>query len=351
MSEAEPMPPTQDQLMQEAATWFARMRGPEAEASREDFEAWLKRGALHRQAYNRASEIFAMGKVLAGDVAPPGPAPDGRGQARGWRNVAWAVGALLALIATGFLVLGSFGPDADQRNLIADRRGSLPPAESFSTTTGQPRMLRLADGSIISLEPDSQVDVRLGTSERHLELLRGRARFQVFHEARPFVVHAGGGQVIARGTIFVVGYGAGRRVNVRLIEGSVDVVFPASQGQRPAGPSRRLRPGQALSYGPAQDAARAAPEAQSGIARPADRPGGGVPTVRDFEGILLADLVAAANRGTRRPIRLADPSIDTLRVSGRFSIDDTELLAERLTMLFGLVRADDQSGDIVLRRR
>ena len=52
------------QLFEEAAGWFARMRGPDAEASREEFEAWLARGALHRSAYNRAAEVFAMGKLL-----------------------------------------------------------------------------------------------------------------------------------------------------------------------------------------------------------------------------------------------------------------------------------------------
>ena len=46
----------QGQLFEEAAAWFARMRGPDAEASRDEFEAWLARGALHRSAYNRAAD-------------------------------------------------------------------------------------------------------------------------------------------------------------------------------------------------------------------------------------------------------------------------------------------------------
>ena len=70
MSEPETGPPAEDQLLQEAAAWFARMRGPDAEASRDEFEAWLARGALHRRAYNRAAEIFAMGKVLGDNQGP-----------------------------------------------------------------------------------------------------------------------------------------------------------------------------------------------------------------------------------------------------------------------------------------
>ena len=59
--------PGKDGLLEEAAAWFARMRGPQAEVSRKEFERWLARGALHPAAYNRAAEAFAMGKLLADD--------------------------------------------------------------------------------------------------------------------------------------------------------------------------------------------------------------------------------------------------------------------------------------------
>src|SRR5690242_17972648 len=52
------------QLRQEAATWFARMRGPDADRYREAFDDWLARGALHRSAYNRIAETFSAGKTL-----------------------------------------------------------------------------------------------------------------------------------------------------------------------------------------------------------------------------------------------------------------------------------------------
>ena len=54
-----------DALAREAAHWFARMRAPDANASRAEFEAWLAQGPEHRVAYNDAAEIFALGKLLA----------------------------------------------------------------------------------------------------------------------------------------------------------------------------------------------------------------------------------------------------------------------------------------------
>lgn len=351
MSGTEPIPPTQDQLLQEAATWFARMRGPDAEASRAEFEAWLRRGALHRQAYNRASEIFAMGKILAEDSEPSPPEPSQEVRRRGRMTVAWAFGALLALIAAGWFVLQRNGFDSNPNDPIADGGSSLPPAEILSTTAAGQRTLRLADGSLVVLEADSLVEVRLGPSERRLDLRRGQGRFRVFHDRRPFVVHAGGGQVVARGTIFDVGYAADRRVTVRLIEGIVDVTYPAQSAPGgPAASTRRLRPGQALSYGIADgQEARTLPPAAS---RDAHRPGAASApqAARDFDGIALAELIAAANRGSALPIRLASPALGERRVSGRFRIDDTMLLAERLALLFDL---DIHRGTdvIVLRTR
>ncbi len=64
-----PDPPSRDQLMREAAEWFVLMHGSDSEEHQAEFKAWLRRGALHRAAYNRAVEIYSMGKVLKED--PP----------------------------------------------------------------------------------------------------------------------------------------------------------------------------------------------------------------------------------------------------------------------------------------
>ena len=47
MMEEAQTPPSHGQLRDEAADWFTLMRGPEAETRRQEFEAWLARGAVH----------------------------------------------------------------------------------------------------------------------------------------------------------------------------------------------------------------------------------------------------------------------------------------------------------------
>src|SRR3546814_20744980 len=74
--------------------------------------------------------------------------------------------------------------------------------------------------SKLTIDTDTLVTIDFGQTARHLRLEHGRARFEVAHEARPFVVDAGEVVVIARGTVFDVSYLEDRRVKVQLLHGA-----------------------------------------------------------------------------------------------------------------------------------
>jgi len=349
--EPPPRPPGDGELMREAAFWFARMRGPEAEASRAGFEAWLARGALHRAAYNRAAEVFAFGKLLAEDraepttqaAAPDRPAADRppAGPPRSTARLATALAALLVAVAIAALWLAGRGtaPGAGDAG-IAEAGQAAAGTGRVEIAADAPRAFDLADGSRVELGAHSRLLVRIDGATRRIDLMRGRARFAVRHDGRPFTVHAGGGTVTARGTLFAVALSAGRRVEVRLIEGAVDVALPARAG---ASEIRRLRPGESVAY-----AARRDPDAATGgAAAPDDAP---ETAVEELDAVPLGQLIARANRGASRPVRLADPALAGLRVSGRLRIDDTQRLAAQLARLLDLAVEAGPDGEIVLRR-
>lgn len=321
MNTSDRAPEDGDALAREAAHWFARMRGPDAGASRQAFEAWLAQDPEHRSAYARTAEVFAMGKLLV-DADPPAPA-------RSRRPI--LVGTLAAALVGaagigGWAVTHPGAPVQDQHSAVVaatDRR-------TIATVAGETRVVRLADGSTLRLGDGTMIEVAIGSDRRNLRLLRGRARFEVAHEMRPFVVFAGGGSVTARGTIFEVALAKSGKVDVRLFQGAVDVALPRqSVVSQPV--VRKLAAGESVSFSGQQDAAPR-PSAPSGAAVP-----DAADTAREFEATPVAELIALANRGTARPIRLADPALGAKRVSGRFRIDDTELLARRLAALFGIV--------------
>jgi len=344
MSEPDGTSAPRDQLLEEAAAWFARMRGPDAEASRDEFEAWLRRGALHRAAYNRASEIFSMGKFLSEDESADA-APACRRNAQERRRRWTAIAAAILVFAAGLVALRLLGAGAPSDNVAQGGQGSPAAQDIIATAPGERRTVQLEDGSIVALEGGTALSVEIGPIERRLRLARGRTLVRVFHDARPFVVDVGGGLVVARGTVFEVALGENRQVMVRLISGAVDVTLPASQDGRASSGTRRLAPGEHISYqadGPAPAPTTSATPTETGVQAAG--------AFGDYQDIDVRTLVGAANRLSPRPIRLADPTIGRQRVSGRFRVDDTRVLADRLALLFDLA-VELRDEEIVLRPR
>ncbi|WP_129793877.1 FecR domain-containing protein [Sphingosinicella sp. CPCC 101087] len=332
-----------DPLMREAATWFARMRGPDAESHREAFQAWIARGALHRSAYNRAAEIFAMGKLLADEQRPAGdPAPTAR--SRRSQLVAGLVGLLLLAAAAGWLATRA-ASSPGQQPAIASRAGGAD--QILVTGPDQERRVRLADGSTLLLGAGTRLQVRLNSAARDLRLVSGLARFEVAADHRPFNVEAGGGRITARGTIFDIAVDAAQRVTVHLVEGVVDVTLPAAQASSGNAPDvRRLAAGERVSFGAQTGTAGTGAELPvSPGARPVDG------DIREFGPVRLADLIAEANRGTARPIHLSNAALGDRRVSGRFRLGNTERLADRLAILLGLKVDRSDPERIVLTAR
>ena len=308
-------------LAREAATWFARMRGPDADDARGNFDEWLARGPDHRTAYNRAGEIFALGKLLADD-----PSPVVTRRCWHWRTpLATALACLLAVAIW-------FGVRSPATQVAQPPRAQIASSRILVTEAGEQRLARFEDGSSTRLDNDSRLAIAFGKTQRLLILEKGSARFDVHHEARPFIVMAGGGSVTARGTMFDVDLTKTGQVEVRLIRGVIDVQLPHPRPDRTA-PVRRLVAGESIAFIVPPTMSPAAPQAAAtlALASPADPDA----DARSFASVPVATLIAEANRSATRPIRLADSTLGDQRVSGRLRVDDTEKLARRLSGLFG----------------
>lgn len=94
----------------------------------------------------------------------------------------------------------------------------------FETEIGEQRSVVLADGSVVTLNTASRIDVEFEKAHRTIRLAEGEALFQVAHDpARPFDVVVGNTRVRAVGTQFnVIKRTAGTTVTV--VEGKVAVM-------------------------------------------------------------------------------------------------------------------------------
>lgn len=362
MSDDEPQNlASSETIMAEATLWFGRMRGPEAEQHRTEFERWLARGALHRSFYNRAGEIYAMGKFLKDEQelgAEQGEVSDGetdgvdhttggnRPGSRVRRGVLVSL-VLVAAITIGYMALGSRtipdnSPDYAQT-------GTTDASFRLVTKAGQVLTQRLADGSRVTLNADTSLLVDYDDAQRTLRLERGTSRFEVAHEKRPFVVLAGDGRITARGTIFEVGLRSDRHVTVRLLQGKIDVAAPGPAGRSDA--VRHLNAGESLSYPAATPVTMRMPvapaESETSLdAKPSDVDDG----YQEFDGASLATVVDLANRRGARAVRLASSDLAGLKVSGRFRLSDPEKLARKIALLFNLEVETGPENAIILRR-
>ena len=190
-----------------AAAWVARLAS--GEASGDDvraLRAWLRQSPRHAESFDRARAVWT---TLGGAGRFLRESSHGQVEARFWAGSGWSpatAGALAASLVLSALVGGAFDrPD-------------------FSTHTGQVSRVTLPDGTQAVLDTETAIKVRYTARERRVELLRGRAWFDVRHApARPFEVAAGGGEIHDVGTAFVVRRN-GETVTTDVERGVVDIL-------------------------------------------------------------------------------------------------------------------------------
>jgi transmembrane sensor len=206
----------------------------------------------------------------------------------------------------------------------------------FATRHGEQRTYRLADQSILHLNTDSAVAVRLSPTERVVVLDAGEASFEVTHEAgRPFQVVAGAARVLDLGTRFDVRLEPEATL-VTVVEGRVAVALAA------ADTNGAPKPGEASHAGSVSVAAnqQLSVSAQQWPAVPikvdAQRATAWLRRQIAFDHEPLGRVAAEINRYAAKPIEIVTPKLRDLQISGVFSTDDEEELLAFLRSLDGV---------------
>jgi transmembrane sensor len=204
---------------------------------------------------------------------------------------------------------------------------------SYTTQIGEQRIVRLMDGSRVTLNSDSRVVVSYRQAERRLSIDRGEAFFEVANEAaRPFRVRAGDRVVEALGTSFVVRREA-QQLTVTLVEGRV-AIRPLAGSLKTDAPVT-LNPGQRLRVA-VSDIKVSDPIVPHIDAPPIDA----VTAWRRGELMLdktaLSDAVAEMNRYDRRQLIIDDAQSAAIQVSGIYHTGDSAVFARMVAGMYGL---------------
>ena len=299
-------------IEERAAAWIARSdaRGSAADA---ELAAWLLADPRHRAAYLRLAEAWTRTERLARlrprneaidpDLLAPAHARSERRRAsvvprlRRHALAALAVAAVAAglltwwhLSARGVAEVLRAGPDALSR-------------------------VALSDGTVVTLNANTELRVRFNRTARSVVLVRGEAQFNVVHNGRwPFQVSADGHTVRDVGTVFDVRREDARTVQIFVRRGRVAVLpdADASSDSQTSVPvlwaddeavvtAHRV----VVRHGSAQDIARQLHWLRRKL---------------NFRGETLGRAVAEFNRSNYRKIVVTDPTLLRLRIGGTFRV-------------------------------
>jgi transmembrane sensor len=323
----------------EAVAWHAYLHESEL-TSTPDFESWLKDRA-NAYVWGQAVSVWDF----LGDQAKEPELVSARTRAllavkraMAQRRAIWSWrGAAVAVAAAGLLILVGI----QGYNWVSS------PAD-YTTGFGERRIVRLEDGSRISLDSDSEVTVRYTRYSRSLHLLKGQARFDVAHDVeRPFSVVARDRKVVATGTAFNIDL-TRPNVAVTLIEGHVVVLDATGDAQSVQFTAKKL-PLVELHAGQELVAAND----KASVVKDVDikHVTAWVSGQLVFSNETLSDVVERVNRYSATPIVIADSDLANEKVSGVFNVGDVPGFLDIITQTLPLSVSDDQRGIITLSKK
>lgn len=309
-------------LRRRAAALLAQLQGGDPDAGRK-LKKWCNADPRHAEAFERVRRSYEKAGVLRHSAILESLQFEPEVQGSPWqpRAALAASAAVIVLVPIGVLLV---------------RGGGLPfggtEAVMLMTSVGEIKQFDLADGSKVTLDTATKVDVEVGRSRRRAHLEYGRARFQVAKADAPFTVETASATVTTRGGVVDVEQ-VGKQGRIQVLAGQANVT---GSDQRQA-PSRAIEVGQGVTVN------SGIPEQKNAVPSGPDWTRG----MLQFDGTPLTDVVALANRYSERHIIVAG-DLNALRVTGAFRAADTYGLAKALAAAFRLSLRSTADGNLVL---
>jgi transmembrane sensor len=317
-------PENSRRIDEDAALWVARIdRAPLSPGEQRELDEWLAGDVRRRGAFAKANAVMAHADRARALAAWPALGPPAR---QGFSRRAMFMGGGAMAASLGAVAWLSKAPAV--RPIL------------LRTAKGEIRLLPLSDGSSVTLNTNSVLEVAYSASRRDVALMSGEALFDVAKDRqRPFVVRAGDTRVRAVGTSFSVRLEETGAVRVLVREGVVEV----TRGGRTV-PVRAS----------ANVLAEVPPSFGGGGAGVSTRMVGADATARNlawrdgmlsFNGESLAEAAAEFDRYSSVRIVIDDPDLSRQTLTGLFSASDPQGFAKAVaSALNGKV---NQSGNEV----
>ena len=216
----------QDNLEDLAAYWLVKLDSVDCKAEdRVAFERWKRENPEHEVVFNKIREGNSLMDSLLDHELIAELVEEARIETKpkfftSWPVYAGAVAATICFMFLGFLS-SQFSQTETPQLLVSN-----PEIMVYETAIGERSTVPLSDGSVVTLNTNSKIEVEFDEAGRSIKLLQGQGFFDVAKDTeRPFIVSAGDKRVIALGTAFDVRMHRPDLIEVTLVEGLIEVDF------------------------------------------------------------------------------------------------------------------------------
>jgi len=210
---------------------------------------------------------------------------------------------------------------------------------TYATPVGGHMSVALADGSRVTLNTASAIEVRINGRQREVRLRAGEAYFEVVHrgDQAPFYVDAGQSRIRVTGTRFAVNLHANRQVDVDLLAGHIHA-GPSSDTRVDGTEAVELSAGNGL----VMDATGRVTARKPAAVRYVES---WLEQRAYFADTPLSEAIAEMNRYRVHPLVLADPQKAGVRVSGVFDTANDTGFTKAVGALYGIRVSDGNGAD------
>ena len=318
-----------------AAHWRVRQdRGDLSEAEQNEFDAWLAAAPRNAAEYEKAQQSWDVFDAAGDDKhlralrhSALKVRPEKR--RRAWPQLAAGFALLVAGGALVWVLLETASPSLSRLG-----------APDYVTARGERLNLTLPDGTAVTMNTETAIDVVYERDRRFVQLTGGQAFFDVARDRdRPFVVQAGERTITALGTAFEVRLLDGR-FKVLLVEGTIAVEDAA--GAAASGSTRAPEPVVMTSGQEFAAEGTVARVDKANVQRELRWRDGFI----EFQDETLASAAAEFNRYATSTIVINDERVATLRVTGVFRTDRADHFVETMSELLPVATDNRSSGEV-----
>ncbi|MDN4502800.1 FecR domain-containing protein [Alteromonadaceae bacterium BrNp21-10] len=340
-----------NRIYDEAVEWLVELDAGMEQTRLLELKQWLAKSADNESIFLEQAKLWDELEVLS-QLADILPYDSIKPQAGNRSFYAIAASLFICVLFAGYVSINYWQPTP----VTADVASPLLTKSSYATQVGEFKQYILPDGSVLTLNTDTQASIEFDDEYRNIILSQGELHIEVAHEPnRPLNIIVGDNIIQAVGTAFNVQYVNQHDVELIVSEGKVLLAHDELLKQKINFSQQSLNRSDALLLSAGQKVSfikgnpiRKADLLVEDVSAQININLSWLKGALIFSGEPMYKAIEKVNRYLEQPIHLQGDSIKNLRVIGRYEQGKLDQFLLALEANFNINKVQNSQGQIVL---